>query len=346
LAARERQLQEEAGAARQQLREQQQSVALLQAECDEVRSQLEALAEGGSEQHRWKEEAGAAGQRLREQQQSVALLQAEYAEAKAQLEELEELRKQLAQLRAGRDGAPAQVRRLPEAAPRKLPKDAGRRHWWAKQLKALRRQQREAQQQLEELRAARLAAPAQVQEGNRGPRDRATGRGPLAAPHGPEDQGRPPERTGRESGAAAASTDRWHLVYQDKKGLRYKSTGSTRAIRRWLQKGGALKATNLRASRSLTGPFELLSSHPEFRDLVPAPAGGASWNQAPSSPSRRSPAPPSASREHEGMTVSRHRPSVVSFVKRQVPKWISWLLPVALAVASALAASHYLFHGK
>jgi serine/threonine protein kinase len=70
----------------------------------------------------------------------------------------------------------------------------------------------------------------------------------------------------------AALADLWYLVYKDEEGTLHTVKGSTAAIRRSLRDGLLGDASNIRASRSKTGPFEPLRSYPEFRDLVVAPA--------------------------------------------------------------------------
>jgi serine/threonine protein kinase len=71
---------------------------------------------------------------------------------------------------------------------------------------------------------------------------------------------------------AAAGGDLWYLVYKDEEGTLHTVKGSVAAIRRSLRDGLLGDASNIRASRTKTGPFESLRSYPEFRDLVVAPA--------------------------------------------------------------------------
>jgi serine/threonine protein kinase len=70
----------------------------------------------------------------------------------------------------------------------------------------------------------------------------------------------------------AALADLWYLVYKDEEGMLHTVKGSTAAIRSSLRDGRLGDASNIRASRAKTGPFEPLRSYPEFRDLVVAPA--------------------------------------------------------------------------
>jgi serine/threonine protein kinase len=67
---------------------------------------------------------------------------------------------------------------------------------------------------------------------------------------------------------SAAVQERWYLVYRDDQGVTHTVKGSTSAIRRSLKDGVLGDASNVRASRSKTGPFEPLRNFPEFRDFV------------------------------------------------------------------------------
>ncbi|HZT82294.1 MAG TPA: serine/threonine-protein kinase, partial [Gemmataceae bacterium] len=63
----------------------------------------------------------------------------------------------------------------------------------------------------------------------------------------------------------------WYLVYKDEDGMTHTVKGSTAAIRRSLKDGLLGDASNVRASRAKTGPFEPMRSYPEFRDLIVSP---------------------------------------------------------------------------
>ena len=66
--------------------------------------------------------------------------------------------------------------------------------------------------------------------------------------------------------------DVWYLVYKDDDGDTHTVKGSTDGIRRALKEGLLGEADNIRASRTKQGTFSTLNTHPEFRDLVIAPA--------------------------------------------------------------------------
>jgi eukaryotic-like serine/threonine-protein kinase len=70
----------------------------------------------------------------------------------------------------------------------------------------------------------------------------------------------------------SGSQDLWYLVYKDDEGETHTVKGTTESIRRAMKDGLLGDASNIRASRTKTGQFAGLHAHPEFRDLVIAPA--------------------------------------------------------------------------
>lgn len=83
--------------------------------------------------------------------------------------------------------------------------------------------------------------------------------------------------------------DLWYLVYKDDDGTMHTVKGSTDGIRRSLKERLLGDASNVRACRQKTGPFEPLTKFPEFRDLVsggvaptPQPATKSSGSGGPS----------------------------------------------------------------
>lgn len=62
--------------------------------------------------------------------------------------------------------------------------------------------------------------------------------------------------------------DLWYLVYRDETGVTHTVKGTTGAIRRSINDGLLGDGITVRAARSKAGPFELLTSYPEFRDLL------------------------------------------------------------------------------
>ncbi len=73
---------------------------------------------------------------------------------------------------------------------------------------------------------------------------------------------------------AGGDPDVWYMVFTDPDGMVRTAKGSTRAIQRTLRDGDMGDPSSVRASRSPTGPFELLQFFAEFRELVVAPAPG------------------------------------------------------------------------
>jgi serine/threonine protein kinase len=68
------------------------------------------------------------------------------------------------------------------------------------------------------------------------------------------------------------TADTWYLVYKDDQGETHTVKGTTEGIRRAMRDGLLGDASNIRACRSKSGPFIPLDGHPEFRDMVIAPA--------------------------------------------------------------------------
>ena len=150
----------------------------------------------------------------------------------------------------------------------------------------------------------------------------------------------------------AADQDLWYLVYKDEQGMMHTVKGSTSAIRRSLKEGLLGDASNVRASRAKTGPFEQLRGYPEFRDMIvtPTPAsvpniGGSSGIQ-PSLPnpnstlSRRVPSTqqigplsrPATSTSQAAPHIDLGGDSPTSL------EWLKWLMLALVAILSAIVA--------
>lgn len=71
---------------------------------------------------------------------------------------------------------------------------------------------------------------------------------------------------------APVAVDVWYLVYKDETGETHTVKGTTDGIRRALKDQLLGDASNIRACRTKSGPFQPLKGHPEFRDLVVEPA--------------------------------------------------------------------------
>jgi serine/threonine protein kinase len=146
---------------------------------------------------------------------------------------------------------------------------------------------------------------------------------------------------------AVVDQDLWYLVYKDEEGAMHTVKGSTVAIRRSLKDGLLGDASNVRASRAKTGPFEQLRSYPEFRDLVVTPTALS----VPTVPSNTT-TPVTASEPQIKRPSTPSNPSL-----NQHPaaphielgsgstanlEWLKWVLLVLLGVLTAIVA-YYLF---
>jgi eukaryotic-like serine/threonine-protein kinase len=145
------------------------------------------------------------------------------------------------------------------------------------------------------------------------------------------------------------STDLWYLVYKDELGATHTVKGTTSAIRRSLKEGLLGDASNVRASKVKTGPFDPVRSYPEFRDLVLVPAApdtpttSNSPRQTPlpgnDSNARHKPVSAAAFNEHAGPHIdfaTAHLPAVKEETGPQTVEGLVWfviLLVVALATA-------------
>jgi serine/threonine protein kinase len=146
----------------------------------------------------------------------------------------------------------------------------------------------------------------------------------------------PSDQSGRLS-------DLWYLVYKDETGATHTVKGSTEGIRRSLRERLLGDASNVRAARQKSGPFEPLKGFPEFRDLLvnpaavtPAgvPAGAAPPGSAPSWSNRSNPTPQDA-----GTGAPHFRlPS-----SQNAPSWVVTLVMIGLAAATMFGALYLFF---
>jgi hypothetical protein len=150
-------------------------------------------------------------------------------------------------------------------------------------------------------------------------------------------------------GSGAGTADLWYLVYRDEEGTQHTVKGSTAAIRRSLKDGLLGDASNIRASRNKTGPFELLSDYPEFRDMLivaaplQVPSSSSRLVAAPTKPTYHEPTahPPSGSLPRADAEVMPHIELGRDDRDLNV-SWLTWAVLFAIAVGSALAAFYLL----
>lgn len=130
--------------------------------------------------------------------------------------------------------------------------------------------------------------------------------------------------------------DMWYLVYKDENGTAHTVKGSMEGIRRSLKERLLGDASNIRACRSKTGPFEPLRQYPEFRDLAVSlvQAEPAATGKTP--PPAPSTAPPPSGK----MPHIRLEPTPT------VPAWLIGLGMFVVAAATALLALYFLFYAK
>jgi serine/threonine protein kinase len=137
--------------------------------------------------------------------------------------------------------------------------------------------------------------------------------------------------------------DNWYLVYSDEDGVLHTVKGTLGGIRRSLKEGRLGDASNVRASRSKSGPFDPLRNHPEFRDLVIAPApltppqGRKSSTQNGAASGSRPLPPPEAAALRPAPVLA----PLIPLPTRRQSDWAKWLLLFLIAVATGVL-SYYL----
>src|SRR6266481_5366844 len=141
--------------------------------------------------------------------------------------------------------------------------------------------------------------------------------------------------------------DTWFLQYQDETGETHMVKGSMVGIRRSLKEGLLGDAANVVASRSKSGQFLPLRSHPEFRDLVvsaaPLSSSGSGTTAVPGS---KSPTPASgvhvltptpSSGQHQAIP---HIPLELTGSRNE---WIVWAVILGVAALVGAAAATFFF---
>jgi serine/threonine protein kinase len=162
--------------------------------------------------------------------------------------------------------------------------------------------------------------------------------------------------TRRVATVRGAAADMWYLIYKDEEGTTHTVKGSTSAIRRSLKDGLLGDASNIRASRQKTGPFEPLKGYPEFRDLIvaaaPLPVPGAAPAVAPRPTGNTRPVQRESTTESpiykpsEAPAPAPHIPLGPTRRPEDAPlPWVTWLLLMLVALASAIAAFYFLPKG-
>jgi serine/threonine protein kinase len=154
-------------------------------------------------------------------------------------------------------------------------------------------------------------------------------------------------RKAASPGADGAVQDTWFLQYQDETGESHVVKGSMESIRRSLKEGLLGDASNVVASRSKSGQFLPLKSHPEFRDLVVSAAPLANQSGSgtiavasarPETPASgvRVPTPTPSSGQHQAIP---HIPLEPTGTRND---WLIWAGLLLLAVVLGIAATFFL----
>jgi serine/threonine protein kinase len=164
------------------------------------------------------------------------------------------------------------------------------------------------------------------------------------------------KRIGQTDSTTAQEQDLWYLVYKDEEGVMHTVKGSTSAIRRSLKEGLLGDASNVRASRAKTGPFEQLRGYPEFRDMVVTPTAvgvpglGSSATAAALPPSTQPQTMPRHAPATQPMTPSRSTMTNSPVAAPQIDlggamddsptslEWLKWIMLALVAVLSAVVA--------
>jgi serine/threonine protein kinase len=149
------------------------------------------------------------------------------------------------------------------------------------------------------------------------------------------------------------SADLWYLVYKDDLGATHTVKGTTTAIRRSLKEGLLGDASNVRASKEKTGPFDPVRSYPEFRDLVVVPGAldtPTTSNSTPKTPipvsdfnGRHRPLSAAAIKEHTGPHIdfaTASRSGAKGNTSPQTVEGLVWFL-ILLVVALTTAMVGY-----
>jgi serine/threonine protein kinase len=146
----------------------------------------------------------------------------------------------------------------------------------------------------------------------------------------------------------AQAADMWYLVYKDDDGTMHTVKGSSDGIRRSLKERLLGDASNVRACRQKTGPFESLLKFPEFRDLVvqlTSAAGAAPSGKGPNVPSAWAmrPGAPGSAQPVSTPKQETHMPHIPMEPTRSAALgWLMTLFLGALGGATALIALYFM----
>jgi eukaryotic-like serine/threonine-protein kinase len=140
-----------------------------------------------------------------------------------------------------------------------------------------------------------------------------------------------------EPGQDGAPQEEWYLQYRDETGQMVMVKGNVEGIRRSLKERLLGDASNVLASRSKSGQFMPLRSHPEFRDLVVSAAPLSHHGSGiVAIPKPATPTPPAkTSGQH---AIIPHIPLEPTGPR---PEWLFWILLLLLGAALGVAATFF-----
>jgi serine/threonine protein kinase len=148
--------------------------------------------------------------------------------------------------------------------------------------------------------------------------------------------------TPADTGTPGVAQDMWYLVYKDDMGTMHTVKGSTDGIRRSLKERLLGDASNVRACRQKTGPFEPLKTYPEFRDLVASMTGPGTVTTTPMPGARPGPFPARPNTPSHTPTPTPTPKSDVNMphipMKPQESASLGWLMTIFLGLLGGATA--------
>jgi len=129
----------------------------------------------------------------------------------------------------------------------------------------------------------------------------------------PEEPAGLPENLSRRVQPPTSKQDRWYVVYHDAQGTSQMRAGTLEGVRKLLKGQNLNEMHDILVSRTRTGPFELLGSFPELRDLL-----------------------------RLGNDEQPHDDAVPATpAPRGALEWVQWLVPLVVGLATALIAAAF-----
>jgi serine/threonine protein kinase len=133
--------------------------------------------------------------------------------------------------------------------------------------------------------------------------------------------------------AEGPAVELWYLLYKDLEGQPHMVKGTIAAIRRSLKEGLLGDASNVKASKTKTGTFELLQNIAEFKELVQSLLEEQQAKQASASKGKHTPPEDSAVSSKGRKKAGPHIPLET---KAGSPEWLKILVFIAIAVGTGV----------